>query len=404
MAPAVEVDGVSKHFKLQREKVRTLKEKVVLFRRDRSYEEFWALKDVSFDIDQGTTFGLIGANGSGKSTLLKILSGILRPTSGEVRIRGRLGALLELGAGFHPDLTGRENVYLNASILGFSKKQIDARFDSIVEFAELETFIDNQVRHYSSGMYVRLGFAVAVHMDPEVLLVDEVLAVGDESFQDKCLERIRRFQQEGRTIVVVTHAVDVVRQMCHRAALLDHGVLAELGEPGAVVRAYREKMSALETSEDARFNSLGTANVVSVRLLDVQHVELDVVPTGSSVVVEAKIEVKESIEDPIFDLNIYDNSGVHIFGTNTHWRWMRADLVPGEATLSIELPFIPMRQGRYVLVVGVHSRDGKSALYGRSSRLHFVVEPRDDEPGTLNMQASFVIEGTAVKGGRVAAS
>src|SRR4051812_23300256 len=193
MSAAVEIDGVSKRFRLHHEKYTSLKERFVHFGRVAS-EDFWALRDISLEVEPGTTIGLMGHNGSGKSTLLKCIGGILQPTSGEIRSKGRLAALLELGAGFHPELSGRENVFLNASLLGMARRDIEKRFDEIVAFAELEQFIDNQVKHYSSGMYVRLGFAVAVNMDPDILLVDEVLAVGDELFQRKCIDRVKQFQ------------------------------------------------------------------------------------------------------------------------------------------------------------------------------------------------------------------
>jgi ABC-2 type transport system ATP-binding protein len=224
VAAAVEIENVSKSFKIYREKYTSAKERMIHFGRV-PHESFQALDDVTLRIEAGSTVGLLGHNGSGKSTLLKCMAGILQPTSGTVRTVGRLAALLELGAGFQPDLTGRENVYLNASILGLKKGYVDKVFDDIVSFAELERFIDTPVKHYSSGMYIRLGFATAVNVDPEILLVDEVLAVGDESFQRKCLDKVRTFQAEGRTIVVVTHAADLVRQMCDRAAALDHGKL-----------------------------------------------------------------------------------------------------------------------------------------------------------------------------------
>ena len=234
---AIEVADVSKRFRIYRDKPTSLKQRV-LSSRSRA-EDFWALRDVALDVGEGSTFGLIGHNGSGKTTLLKCVAGILRPTSGTIRQRGRLAALLELGAGFHPELTGRENVYLNASFLGLSRRQTDAAFDDIVAFAELEDFIDNEVKFYSSGMLVRLGFAVAVHVDPDVLLIDEVLAVGDEAFQAKCLDRVRAFQREGRTIVLVTHALDTVIEICDRAAMLHHGELHAVGMPADVVREMR---------------------------------------------------------------------------------------------------------------------------------------------------------------------
>src|SRR5438874_7865453 len=226
-------------FRLCHERPDSLKERVIHFRV--KAEELWALKHVSVDVAEGETLGLIGPNGSGKTTLLKIIAGILRPTEGRVTTRGRIAELLALAAGFHPELTGRENVYLNASILGLSRRETERRFDDIIAFAELEEFIDNQVKFYSSGMFVRLGFAVAVHVDPAVLLVDEVLAVGDEAFQRKCLDRVRQFQREGRTIVFVTHAVDLVRQICDEALMLDHGRIHVAGDPEEVVREFRRQ-------------------------------------------------------------------------------------------------------------------------------------------------------------------
>src|SRR5437764_634337 len=215
---AITVDGISKRFRLYRERPTSLKERIVRFRMHA--DELWALRDVSFDVPSGQTLGLIGPNGSGKTTLLKIIAGILRPTEGRVTTRGRIAELLALAAGFHPELTGRENVYLNASILGLSRRETERRFDDIIAFAELEEFVDNQVKFYSSGMYVRLGFAVAVHVDPAILLIDEVLAVGDIAFQRKCLDKIAAFPQEARTIVLVTHAPDQGVLTGHRAVLL----------------------------------------------------------------------------------------------------------------------------------------------------------------------------------------
>ena len=238
---AITVEHVTKSFKIYKEKSQSAKERLIRAGRN-PHEVFKALDDVSFDVQQGETFALLGHNGSGKSTLLKCVAGTLRPSSGRIVARGRLAALLELGAGFHPDLTGRENIYLNGSILGFSRIQIDRIFDDIVAFAELEEFIDNQVKHYSSGMYARLGFAVAINVEPEVLLVDEVLAVGDEAFQRKCIERVKKLQADGRTILLVSHAADLVRQLADRAAVLDHGRLVEVAEPGEAIRVLRETL------------------------------------------------------------------------------------------------------------------------------------------------------------------
>lgn len=238
-APTViRVESVSKRFVIRKEK--SLKERIVNFGRSNLHrQDFWALDNVSLEVTAGTTIGLVGANGSGKSTLLKAIGGIIQPTSGYVERRGRLAALLELGAGFHPDLTGRENVFLNASILGLTRRQIQGYFDSIVEFAEIPDFIDTQVKFYSSGMYVRLAFAIAVHVDPDILLVDEVLAVGDEPFQKKCMDKIAEFQRDGRTIVFVSHAANQIERLCDRVVVLKHGKVVFDGPTEGGIAALR---------------------------------------------------------------------------------------------------------------------------------------------------------------------
>src|SRR5436190_7945367 len=236
---AIAVENVSKKFRLSSHKIRSIKEGALRLGRT-SYEDFWALKEISLTIEAGETIGILGHNGSGKSTLLKCVSGILKPTTGQVRLRGRIASLLELGAGFHPDLTGRENVYINASFLGIPRKEIARHFDDIVAFAELEHFIDQQVKYYSTGMYVRLGFAVAINVDPDILLVDEVLAVGDEVFQKKCIDRVEELQNEGKTILFVTHAADLARKLCDRVIVLDHGDMVANGVPGESIRIFRE--------------------------------------------------------------------------------------------------------------------------------------------------------------------
>src|SRR5580700_4686969 len=236
---AVDIKDVSKRFRLATGKYNSIKERVI-HRSRSSHEDFWALNHVSFQVKEGETIGILGRNGSGKSTLLKCVCGVLQPTSGEVVVRGKLAGLLELGAGFQQDLTGRENVYLNGSMLGMSKKEVDRVFDDIVDFSELEEFIDGPVKFYSSGMYVRLGFAVAVNVNPDILVVDEVLAVGDERFQRKCIERVKVFQRQGRTILLVTHSPDQVRSICDRAVVLSHGNVVSDALPGEAVRIFRE--------------------------------------------------------------------------------------------------------------------------------------------------------------------
>ena len=241
---AVDVRDVSKRFHLAHGQYKTVKERLIHGGKRKSTEDFWALDDVSLTVREGETLGILGRNGSGKSTLLKCICGVLQPTHGEVAVRGKLAGLLELGAGFQQDLTGRENIYLNGSLMGMAKRDVDKVFDAIVDFSELEEFIDGPVKFYSSGMYVRLGFAVAVNMDPDVLVVDEVLAVGDERFQRKCIGRVKEFQKEGRTILLVTHAADTVRSICDRGAVLSHGRLVGEGEPGEATRIFREGLMA----------------------------------------------------------------------------------------------------------------------------------------------------------------
>ena len=238
----VAIQGVSKRFILQHERHRAFQDMVVnLFRpngRKSSQEEFWALKNVTLHIGRGEMVGIVGQNGSGKSTLLKLMAGIIQPTEGKIDVRGRISALLELGAGFHPELTGRDNVYLNGSLLGFSRREIDRKFDDIVQFAEIEQFIDTPIKHYSSGMYMRLAFAVAINVDPDVLIADEVLAVGDAGFVRKCLQKVREFQERGTTIVLVTHDLATVVEMCGRAIWLSHGQIVADGPPPRVVEQY----------------------------------------------------------------------------------------------------------------------------------------------------------------------
>src|SRR6266487_3005695 len=238
MSLIIEFDKVSKRFTLQKDRRNSIQERIAgLFRPRARGETFWALRDVSFSVGQGESLGLVGHNGAGKSTALKLMTRILEPTSGAVKLRGRVAALLELGSGFHPDLSGRENVFLNGSLMGFSKRDMQARLEEIVEFSEVGDFIDMQVKHYSSGMYTRLAFAVATAVDPDILITDEVLAVGDESFQRKCMDRIYRFRQQGKTIIFVSHALETVRALCDHAVWLDHGQARVVGAAGEVIDA-----------------------------------------------------------------------------------------------------------------------------------------------------------------------
>jgi ABC-2 type transport system ATP-binding protein len=359
---AIEVDRVGKKFRLSTERHSSLKERVISRHKRRPAEDFWALRDVAFDVQEGHTVGLLGHNGSGKSTLLKCVGGILRPTDGEIRTRGRLASLLELGAGFHPDLTGRENVYLNASILGLSKRDIDDRFDDIVGFAELEQFIDQQVKHYSSGMYVRLGFSVATNVDPEVLLVDEVLAVGDENFQRKCLDRIKLFQREGRTIVFVTHAADLVRQICDRAVVLDHGKMVVHGTPSEAVRSFREHLLAGAAERESGGAAEATAahgENVRIRRVWVEYPDESrpYVRNGEPLTIHVAYEALRPVDDAVVAVALHATDGHIVWGQNSWGLGEKLDL-RGEGEIAFRLAGVSLLEGTYPLTVGIHAREG----------------------------------------------
>jgi ABC-2 type transport system ATP-binding protein len=358
---AVEIEQVSKRFKLYREKPDSLKERVIKFGRI-EHDEFWALHDVDLTVDHGQTVGLLGHNGSGKSTLLKCVAGIMRPTSGSIRRVGRMAALLELGAGFHGDLTGRENVFLNGSILGLSRAEVLRVFDDIVAFAELEEFIDNQVKHYSSGMAARLGFAVAVHVEPEILIIDEVLAVGDEAFQRKCLDRIKQFQRDGRTILLVTHAADLVRQICDRAAVLDQGRLITVAPPGEAVLAFRDALlkRGSDLPDELNDPSIHATKAVTITGAGVTyatpgraHAE-----PGEPCAIELRYHAPDPIEDVVFAINVFDQAGNLLLGTNT--RLIGADIgtVEGDGSVTFEIEHLPLMDGIYPIHLGAHSWDG----------------------------------------------
>lgn len=387
MAPVIRVVDVSKHFRLHHDK--SIKERLVRLNRG-SGEDFWALRNINFEVEPAHTLGLIGANGSGKSTLLKLIGGILAPTTGYVERRGRMAALLELGAGFHPDLTGRENVYMNASILGLSRKQTEKCFDAIVAFSGIEQFIDNQVKFYSSGMYVRLAFSVAVHVDPEILLIDEVLAVGDEPFQRKCMTRIKQFQQDGRTIIFVTHAVDVVRQLCDRVIMLDGGEITVDGKPQETLRAYRERYAPqVEAQADVR----GTGQVVIHRLgvTDGRGHPKDRFEPGDRLGIELGLRADEPIDDPVVGVAIYNHLDQLIYGTNTALRSVDLGTVHGTRGLRFDFGAIPMVEGQYFVTVAAHSRDEAIQYHWLERQLSFKVFSAIGEAGVVHLNPSIEV-------------
>jgi ABC-2 type transport system ATP-binding protein len=389
VTPAIEVVGVSKRFRLYREKPTSLKQRL-LSGRIRA-EDFWALRDVSFTIEQGQTFALIGHNGSGKTTLLKVIAGILRPTQGVVRERGRIAGLLELGAGFHTELTGRENVYLNASFLGLSRRETDVVYDDIVAFAELGDFMDTAVKFYSSGMLVRLGFACAVHVDPDVILIDEVLAVGDESFQARCLDRVRTFQREGRTIVLVTHALDMARQLCDRAAMLDHGLVHAIGSPDEVVREMR--MTILKHDlEFAREEGTREIEIMSGAVLrGADPLDGPIVP-GESVTIQVDLKANEPVDDPVVSFALHDGANNFEFGGDTADLGAVLGLVDGKRRIRFRLGPVPFTAGQYWVTVGVHSRDQQRVYHVQDQRYSFEVRQLEGRRGQTFMPVEVEVE------------
>jgi ABC-type polysaccharide/polyol phosphate transport system ATPase subunit len=357
MAAAIEVRDLSKRFRLSSEKYQSLKERLIHFGRT-THTELWALSGIEIEVETGKTLGLLGHNGSGKSTLLKCIAGILQPTEGEIVTHGRIAALLELGAGFHPELTGRENVYLNGSILGLSQREIERRFDEIVGFAELEDHIDRQVRHYSSGMYVRLGFAVAVNVDPDILLVDEVLAVGDEAFQRKCLNRVRQFQQEGRTIIVVTHVPDLVRQVCDAAAVLDHGHLVFHGAPGEAVRSFREHLLGGAGPSATRAVVDMGVHIAGVTMEHPQHGDSAYLLPGDPLTVRVAYDVEHEVEDVAFSMAVYDTQGRLLFNASTDRLGKPIPRLVGSGEVVFSIPRMPLLDGTYPLTFGITSAGG----------------------------------------------
>ncbi len=356
----IEVDDVSKRFRLYKERPGSVKEIFTKFGRAPNYDDFWALKNVSLDVEEASVHGLIGHNGCGKSTLLRVMAGIHRPTSGKVTTVGRISALLELGAGFHPELTGRENIYLNAAILGLSRKQTDGLYDGIVEFSGLEDFIDSPVKHYSSGMFVRLGFSVAVHVDPQILLIDEVIAVGDEEFQRRCLDHLANLRSQGVTIVLVTHAMAIVQNMCDHVTWMDHGVVRAQGTALEVVGDYLHEVNNDEASRrpaDTETGGDGGAEVAAgSEAVKIEGFELidgngSIVPfalSGQSVAIRVHWRATRPVDPPQLRLTIESEGGVILTTTALD---PSTDSLPqvGRFFVDYAIDHFPLAPGNYIV-------------------------------------------------------
>lgn len=386
------IDDVSKTFALRKDN--SLKERIVtLGRRGRQHrEEFQSLKDVSFSIQAGSSIALMGPNGSGKSTLLKVIGGIIEPSQGSVMRRGRLAALLELGAGFHPDLSGRDNVYLNAAILGLTREETDQRFDSIVAFSEIGDFIDTQVKFYSSGMYVRLAFAVAVHTDPDILLVDEVLAVGDEAFQRKCMDKIREFQREGRTIVLVSHSAAQVMDICDRGVVLQHGAVAFIGSAAEATKVHREIMEGNRqaSSEDGSPASRGYA-VSALRVLNSAGQQTQDINPGDSIQIEITVDHSEAHDVWATTFSIDTPTGQQVFGTGVRRLTgdMHGPVGRGATVVTYSIPDTAFGGGQYFVNAQVVNGEG-NAMDTLWQGARFYVPLSEERTGTVYSDARLV--------------
>jgi ABC-type polysaccharide/polyol phosphate transport system ATPase subunit len=422
MTPAIDVVNVSKVYRryAQKKQFATLKSAILsgsLLGDLKPDETFQALRNVSFSVPKGCTYGVIGRNGSGKSTLLKCVAGITRPTEGTVTVDGRISALIELGAGFHPEISGRENIFINGIMLGLTKKEIQHRFDEIVEFAEMQDFIDAPVKTYSSGMYMRLGFAVSVHVDPEVLLVDEVLAVGDQGFTHKCLDKFAEFRRRNKSILLVTHSLDLVEKFCDIAHWLDHGVSKGEGDPKRVVAAY------VIDVEDSEENELAKAEAVRVaasakevteaqqtevpsgetspaetgegpgaeepqgpkdgfksdegrwgtREIEITNVSISgpdgeaghVFQSGDALHIKLDVTSKDKITDFVFGLGLFNSDNVCVYGTNTNLEEFQPTEINGDGVVTFTIDKLDLVEGTYRLDLAAHKADGYPYDYHR---------------------------------------
>ena len=393
---SIQVNGVSKHFNLRTEGASSLKERLTSGRRAKN-EEFRALSDVTFDVPAGSMWALVGHNGSGKSTLLRCIAGIYQTTAGTIDVSGRMSALLELGSGFHPDLTGRENVYLNAAILGLTRAEVDARMDRIVDFAEIGEFIDAPVRVYSSGMYVRLGFAVAVNIDPEVLLIDEVIAVGDEAFQRKCFEYLYELRKGGATVIVVSHSMTVVETMCDGAVWLDGGEVQLVGDASAVVSAYLDRVNAAEDARagrsfgDVEHHGSGEIQITEVGLVDDAGAETQSLICGEPGTIRFAYRTTQPVKAPVLGFSVHHESGTHVADTSTWLEGRQLGTVDGIGHIDWVVDKVPLAPGTYELTVAVRDEHNQH-FYDRIDKGYRLVVRQGSRPivaGLIDLAGSW---------------
>jgi len=395
---AIVFDSVSKKFRIYHDISPSLKE-TIIHRKRSTYEDFIALDNISFKVKKGETFGIIGPNGSGKSTILKLISGIIPPTEGNIIVNGSLSALLELGAGFHPDLTGRENIFLNASLLGIPKKKIEERFDDIVRFSGLERFIDTPVKNYSSGMYIRLGFTIAINVDPDILLIDEVLAVGDRMFQEKCKGVIQNFKEMGKTIVIVSHDLDAISRYCTRAILLIDGSIIIEDEPDAVNREYlsyiaqkEEKLRIKEKPIILR-RGIGDLYITDIKLIDKDLNIVKNIQSNDDIKIAAEVLFQNEVENPVFGVQIEDERGTKIYETNTEWLGKDTGVFKRDTKVKVTFTQkLNLNEGSYYLTVYAKERDSGKYYDLRERALIFNVQRIGKLEGIVDLGSKFSLE------------
>lgn len=411
---AIEIRNVSKKFRVYHDKSTTLKDRLLFFSRTK-YEEHQVLNNISFDVEKGTTVGLIGQNGSGKSTLLKLLTGIIYPDSGDIKINGRVSSLLELGAGFHPDFSGRENIYNNASIFGLTRSEIDKRYNQIVEFSELQEFIDNPVRTYSSGMYMRLAFSVAINVDADILLIDEILAVGDANFQKKCMDKIKELKHEGKTIVIVTHDTGSVERICDKAAWVNNGKIELFDQPRKVIdtylqymgekdeeKLYREnddtvaKETILQTNDqpsDTESKRWGNKQIeiTDVTMLNKRCQEKHMFSYGDFITIEIAYKVNKKTENIVFGIGIFTKERVQCYGTNTYIDRLKIGELKDKGKVKFVMPNIELIEGSYCLDVAAHSEEGFPYDY-HMERYFFNIQTGIQDVGIYKPRHEWIFE------------
>lgn len=395
----ISVENVSKKFMLAHDRPRNLADASRALFRGRQREDFWALKDVSFAVEQGEALGIIGHNGAGKSTMLKLLTRIMQPTNGRIRTRGRVSALIEVGAGFHPEMSGRENVYLNGSILGMSRREINRRFDDIVAFAGLERFIDTPVKRYSSGMYVRLGFAISAHTNPTILLVDEVLAVGDMAFQRKCHDRMNTLRESGVTICIVSHNLTMVRSFCRRTVLMKYGQVLSDGPSSEVIDAYTRSLDCIadDQVDPVHVSAMGRL-IKHVDVLNEQRDEVKVLRSGQPLTLRIRIRIPAKLLPASYGVFLHRADGLYVHGARSFERAVLVD-ESGDGAIELSYSSLNLASGTYAFSVGLYSADGSLVLDYHDKRYQLEVKNESPDGGSIALAYLWRTEALPVSEG-----